>query len=408
MSDTRIHVIGIGPQGLNRETMGIVQCCAAVVTSSRFKPLLAYCTARIIPVVPVQEALVAVEEHLAAGDVAVLAGGDPLFFGIGRTVLKRFGCERVAFYPALSAMQLLCARFREPWDDVSFVSLHGRNNADIVSLLLRTPKTVVFTDSSNNPAALAGRLLAYCREIEDHELETGIRCLVGEDLGGDAEHLVSGCLDEIASAHFSDLTIMLVKRPVLTPAEPIIFGLSEEEISSSSGLLTKNEVRAATLHALKLPPAGVLWDVGAGSGSVSLEAAKLCPGGLVVAVERRLEQCSHIRENIRRFQAYNMRMQIGEAPEVLAGLPDPDRIFIGGSGGRLAEIIRTCSDRLANGGRIVINAVTEPTRNNAPILLHEAGLNVSVSNISISRYGYPGDESGQKTFNPISVMVGKK
>jgi precorrin-6Y C5,15-methyltransferase (decarboxylating) len=93
---------------------------------------------------------------------------------------------------------------------------------------------------------------------------------------------------------------------------------------------------------------------------------------------------------------------------VLAGLPDPDRIFIGGSGGRLAEIIRTCSDRLANGGRIVINAVTEPTRNNAPILLHEAGLNVSVSNISISRYGYPGDESGQKTFNPISVMVGKK
>ncbi|HDO29451.1 MAG TPA: precorrin-6Y C5,15-methyltransferase (decarboxylating) subunit CbiT, partial [Desulfobacteraceae bacterium] len=184
-------------------------------------------------------------------------------------------------------------------------------------------------------------------------------------------------------------------------------GLSEAEISHSRGLITKDEVRAATLHRLGLPGTGVFWDVGAGSGSVSIEAARLCPGLHLFAVEKEEEQLANIRKNIARFETFNVQPVAGSAPAVLAGLPDPDRVFIGGSGGRLAEIIEVAAGRLQGAGRIVVNCVTGRTRKEAPELLHRHGCRVRMSELQISRHQNGGNNQWID-LNPITIVTGIK
>lgn len=404
---SEIHVIGVEPQGLSQEQMGIVAACGTIVVSRRFRNLIADCDGEIVPIAPVKEALDVIAERVKTGDVAVLASGDPLFFGIGRTLVERFGADTVVIHPVLSAMQLHCARFREPWDDAAFFSLHGRETEDVPALLLQSPKTVVFTDNYSRPDAIARLLLDYCRDIGDDELAAGITVKVGESLGSPDEKLVSGSLAEICNREFADLNIMLLKWPGRRRVGAAsVFGLSEADISHSRGLITKSEVRAVALHSLQLPADGVFWDVGAGSGSVSLEAGRFCPQCRVFAVERHSEELANIRRNIRRYRAYNIKVVAGEAPDVLEGLPAPDRVFVGGSGGRLPEIVATVAARLKKQGRIVITAVTRETIELAPRILRESGFFVTSSTVQVTRRDMA---SGvEKTLNPITIFVGSK
>ncbi len=401
---SEIHVIGIGPDGLTGKHRAILADCPVIVASSRFRSLVDGFEAVILPVAPVKGMLAAVSERSEQGDVGVLASGDPLFFGIGRTLIEKFGRDRVRIYPAFSAMQLLCAHFNEAWDDARFVSMHGRDSAHVVPILLQGGKAVVLTDRANSPDRLAGMIVDYCLEIEDQELLAECSIMVGENLGSKQERYVQGRLAEIAGQQFVDPNLMLFKRPSGTVAGGGILGLQEDEICHSRGLITKNEVRAAALHHLRLSPHDILWDVGAGSGSVSLEASRLCPGSYVYAIERSEEQLANIKANIRKYQAYNVRPVPGPAPDVFSGLPSPDRVFIGGSGGCLAEVAAAAVRRLAPGGRIVVNAVIEKTRTEAPQLMRDLGLRVWSSEINVKRYGEDGRE---KVFNPITIFVGE-
>ena len=185
-----------------------------------------------------------------------------------------------------------------------------------------------------------------------------------------------------------------------------VFGLEEREISHSRGLITKNEVRAAVIHALRLPRQGVFWDIGAGSGSVSVEAARLSADLQVFAIEKNAEQLDHIRHNRETFCSANIEVIAGEAPEALAQLPDPDRVFVGGSGGNLARILAAAAGRLKDGGSIVVNAVLAKTGEEAPGRLCSLGLAVEISRITVERQRYPALEINR--FNPISLIVGRK
>ena len=174
----------------------------------------------------------------------------------------------------------------------------------------------------------------------------------------------------------------------------------------SRGLITKDEVRAAGLHKLRLPDKGVLWDVGGGSGSVSLEAARMCPELAVYIIERKIEEQENIRNNIITYNACNMHLIKGEAPDALAGLPAPDRVFIGGSGNRLDTIIELAASKLSASGRIVVNAVLKKTAEQAPSLLHRQGLQVETATLSVTRTRYPEHKTQQ--FNPITIITGCK
>lgn len=401
---SRIELIGVSGKGLTAEQWPLLRRCGAIVVSRRHRPLVASLLHPLIDIAPVPAMVARVEEALASGDVAVLASGDPLFFGVGRTLITRFGPERISVHPALSALQLACARFRASWDDLALVSLHGRPNQDIPGRILRHSRAMLLTDGNNSPDRIAASLLEALAGCGDDERIASVRVRVAENLGLADERLTSGSLREIAAARFSPLNMVLIEQP--QQPETIRFGLAETEIQHSRGLITKDEVRAATLHRLRLPPSGVLWDIGGGSGSVSLEAARLCPELAVHTIEKKPEEQANIRANIRTYGAYNIRLTSGEAPEALQSLPAPDRVFIGGSGQRLEAIIEAATARLSPGGRIVINAVLPQTETLALACLQRLGLRVESSTLAVTRRRHLDGEP--RVFNPITLITGDK
>ncbi len=394
-------LIGIGPEGLTTKTSELLEHCPAVVASSRHRHLVP-AGHEIIAIAPVQQTLELVNDRLQAGNVAVLASGDPLFFGIGRTLLRTVGRDRLEIHPALSSVQLAFSRFKEPWDDAAFVSLHGREASHILPLLLPHDKVLVFTDGDNCPDALCRQLLTSFASVDDAETPDRYQVMVAENLGQEDERLTRGSLEEISRQQFSPLNVVIFKRQ--PRPRPFRLGLETGDIQHSRGLITKDEVRAVTLHKLQLPEQGVLWDIGAGSGSISVEAARLCPSLMIYAVERHPDEIANIKANIRKYQGHTIEIVEGMAPEALTGLPAPDRIFIGGSGGNLAAIISHGTERLKPGGILVANAVLSTTATTAPALMKEQGLQVDVSAIRVTRKIDGKDEK----LSPITIIRGRK
>ncbi|WP_446010562.1 precorrin-6y C5,15-methyltransferase (decarboxylating) subunit CbiE [Candidatus Electrothrix sp.] len=413
---SEVFIFGISGEELPKEQLRKIASCSAVVVSSRHQALLKGMEIHRIPVAPVEEMVFELAVALNYGDVAVLASGDPLFFGIGRTLLERFGPERVHITPALSAVQLACTRFKLPWDDLPLISLHGRSPGDIASRILSKPRVMLFTDHRNSPNIIARELLTILEEHKDTARIKAIQIRVAENLGMEDERLCKGTLADIASQEFSLLNMMLIEQqeqdeqPGKAPGAGFILGLQEDEIEHSRGLITKDEIRAVILHRLRLPRTGVLWDVGGGSGSVSVEAARLCPDLTIYIIEHREEGQENIRANIVRYNLYNIKLVCGVAPEALTDLPAPDRVFIGGSKGLLAEIIPRCAKQLTAQGRMVASAVLKDTAEQAPLLMATNDLKTDSCTVAVTReevrytnYGEPG-----VLLNPITIITGKK
>ena len=400
---SRIELIGVASPALGEQQSSLIRGCVAAAVSRRHRPLVEDLCPRLIEITPLTRMLDQVEAALAEGDVAVLASGDPLFFGIGRALIERFGPARITVHPALSSLQLACARFCLPWDDLALISLPGRTEPNPAGLVLRHQRALLLTGGGTSPDGLARELLATLTEFGDRERIEAIRVRVAENVGLADEGLFAGGLAETAERRFAPLNLMLVEQPPFML--PFRLGLSEDEIVHSRGLITKDEVRAATLHRLRLPPAGVFWDIGGGSGSVSLEAARLCPDLRIHTVEKHPAEQANIRANVRRFGAYAIRLIAGEAPEALSDLPDPDRVFIGGSGNRLETILDAAASRLRPGGRIVVNAVLPETEATARRHLAELGLRTHSSTIAVTRRAQAADEP--RVFNPITLITGE-
>lgn len=406
MSTTRIYLIGVAGDSLDRQIAKRLASCVAIVASKRMMPMLdvalpTYPLGKIIKITPLAEAVQAIASALDRGDVAVLASGDPLFFGIGEILGRHFASSRITVLPALSAMQLAFSRLTLPWQDARFLSLHGRKSLHIASQILPFRKVCILTDNVNTPGVIASKLLDQVTVGQ----RDAFTVFVGEDLGNSGERITMGSLSEIAEKNFKSPNILIILQNQSIDELPI-FGLGEQEIAHSRGLITKNEVRAAALHLLAPPRQGVMWDIGAGSGSISIEAARFSNTLQVFAIEKNAEQLDHIHRNRDKFQTANVEVIAGAAPEVLAQLPDPDRIFVGGSGGNLAAILDTATSRLKAGGNVVVSAVLDSTTEKAPEILYSLGLAVEISKISVERRCYP--EPEKTCFNPISLIVGKK
>ena len=399
---SRIELIGVSGPVLSPTQRQLIEGCVAVSVSRRYAPLVADCPVRPIPITPLRVLFDQLAAALEEGDVAVLASGDPLFYGIGRSLIDRFGAERVRVHPAMSSVQLACARFGQPWDNLAMVSLHGRPGDDVAGRVLRHQRVLLLTDEPNSPDRVAAGLLAALRACDDRERMAAIRLRVAENLGLSDERITSGTLAEIAGQRFGPLNLVLVEQP----ARPEVcrFGLGEDEIRHSRGLITKDEVRAAVLHRLRLPATGVLWDVGGGSGSVSLEAARLCPELSVYTVERNPAEQANIRANIRTYGAYTIHLVDGEAPAALTELPAPDRVFVGGSGGQLEAILTTAAARLVPGGRIVVSAVLAQTETIAQRVLAQLCRHVSCTTLTVTRHDPHGGPD--RVLNPITLITG--
>jgi precorrin-6B C5,15-methyltransferase / cobalt-precorrin-6B C5,C15-methyltransferase len=329
---------------------------------------------------------------------AVLASGDPLWYGIGASLRRVLPPEALEILPAPTAAQLAFAALAEPWGDAALLSAHGRPLEAVIAAALAAPKAAILTDNRNNPPAIATALIAA-------GLDASTPCAVCERLGGPSQRVVRTTLAEARRASFDPLNVFVVwPSPVGYRLAAIPPGLADEAFATEAGQITKREVRLLSLAELALGSGEVLWDIGAGSGSVGIEAARGQPGARVFAVERRAVFVGHARENLRRFPAPNLTLVAGEAPEACEGWPDPQAVFVGGSGGRLAAIVALARARLTPGGRLVLNLVSFEHLHELRALLPEARL----SQVQISR-GVPiQDLTRLEALNPIFLVVWRK
>lgn len=410
----KIYIIGIGYRPFDKRTKDILLNSSIILASSRlFEVFKGYeefefVKDRIKIINNVDETIEFIKSNLLQPFV-LLASGDPMFFGIGRRVIREFGKDSVEIIPDLSSIQLAFSRIKEPWDDAFLMSLHGGPDPlkrrilpyeveDLPWLIEKYPKIAILTDRENNPSRIASALLNYNEVLNIH---------VCEKLGYPDERIISGNPAEIRDKTFRDPNVVIILKKADDSHENILFGLQEAEFFHSRGLITKDEVRAITIHKLRLPPGGVFWDIGSGSGSISIEVSRLCPELKIYAVEKDKEQIKNIEENKRRYRTYNLKIIEGEAPEVLKDLPLPDRIFIGGSGGRLRDILEFINS-LNWSGIIVINATTLETIDIAFELLKEANYTVDVVQVHLSRLKPLGDKHHFSAQNPVFIITGHK
>jgi precorrin-6Y C5,15-methyltransferase (decarboxylating) len=338
-------------------------------------------------------------------NVAILASGDPLFFGVGAQVVNALGASNVLIIPQPSCMQLAFARVGEKWDDACFLSLHGRPLVGVVTRLRSESKALLMTDSENHPARIAQHLLEYG--------ETEWHATVCENLGGPGEQVRSFTLDELTSlSDVQPLNVLLLRRVADNWRRPSVIPFLNEEAFAKrmpkKGLITKLEVRLLSLARLGLRPDSVVWDVGAGSGSISIEAGLLAPRGRIYAVEVDPEGVSICESNTRAHGADNVLVIHGRAPEALVGLPAPDAVFVGGSKGSMTDIVNMCLDRLSPGGRLVVNAVTLENAAEVYQAIRARSLVPEVTLLQVSRAEPLAHYLRYEALNPIQVFSVEK
>lgn len=300
---------------------------------------------------PLEPVLARISHLRAAGKrVVVLADGDPLFYGIGATLLHQMGPGAVRILPGVSSLQQACARLGLPWHDVICLSLHGRQDlAPLNAAVQRGRPLSLLTDARMTPDLLARHLLD--RGVDWFGMH------VFEEMGGEDEKTRHLSLEEAAAAFFGPVcTVLLTPCGQVRRPRP---GFAPDELRHEAGLQTKPAARAAALSLLRPEPRHTLWDLGAASGSVALEAACLVHEGRVVAVERVPARALDIQENRRRFGAAVVEVCLGSVPHCLPRLPDPHRVFIGGglSGDGADGLLEQVCRRLLPGGRLVVSCI---------------------------------------------------
>lgn len=338
-------------------------------------------------------------------NVCVLASGDPLFFGIGAMVIKRLGGEHVEVLPQPTSMQWAFAKASIKWDDATFVSVHGRSREGFLTRLKRVSKVGVFTDEENSPARLASLMLEHG--------QVDWKAWLCENLAGPDERVRVFSIAELANCDdIRPLNVLILQRtdPKWTPPAFIPF-IHEDEFAKripKKGLITKREVRLLSLAAMRIRPDSVVWDIGAGSGSVSIEAAIMASEGRIYAVEVDPEGVEICIENLRHHGIDNVRVIAGRAPEALADLETPDAVFVGGSKGSMEEILDFALDRLRDRGYVVANAITLENANEIYATFRRRGIVPDVTLLQVSRAEPLARYLRYEALNPIQIFSAMK
>ncbi len=401
-----IAVIGMGTglENLGPKAMEWIAAAEVLVGGKRHLDLFPGHPGEKIPLAsPLSEQLEKIGELAMQKRTAILASGDPLFFGIGRKLCATFGAERLVVFPNVTSVQHLCARMCIPWDGIETVSLHGRHDPRRIEGMFAcvdSGRTIaVLTDPDHTPQWIAEELIRSGR--------SGCGMIVGEDLGSAKEKVRSFSPVHAAKESFSSLNVVLIRpseRTKETDAENApVFGFPEEAFEREAGMITKMEVRAVALASLQLGPGMTLWDLGAGTGSVSIEAARIAPLR-IFAVEKNEARYSQMLRNLENFGVSGIEAVCGSASDSIANFSAPDRVFIGGSGDDLEAILETVADQLLPGGRVVQTIVLLHTLEKVRNFWAGRGFELSISQLQVSRSTPTGKDLRLEALNPVFVV----
>lgn len=341
--------------------------------------------------------------------IVVLVSGDPLFFGLGRLLLESFPPEKLTFHPHLSSIQLAFNRVKIPWQDAAVVSLHGRSCDELINAVKKgVEKIAVLTDGHNTPSAIARLILSL-------DLAISYQLWVCENLGSVEEKIQ--CFSDLSGLDqqtFADLNVVVLVRKSPENTQPIDLnqlpqiGIPDRYFVSfrdRPGLMTKREVRLLILGELALKANQTIWDIGAGTGSVSIEIARLCPTSNIYAVEKSAAGIALIEQNCQRFHVSNLVSIYGSAPDILYRLPVPDRIFIGGTGGSLGQILSLCSSYMAPHGIIVLAITTIENLNTAIAWAQTSGWQYQLLQVNLARSVPIAELTRLSPLNPVTIVT---
>ncbi|HJZ94573.1 MAG TPA: precorrin-6y C5,15-methyltransferase (decarboxylating) subunit CbiE, partial [Gemmataceae bacterium] len=359
----KIYIVGIGGDGLaglTSRARELVAGAEILVGSDAALRLLPEVNAERVRIgSDLGEVTEKLRTQFGKKRIVVVATGDPLFYGVARYLCDRLGKERFEVLPHVSSMQLAFARVKETWEEAYLTDLSTRSLDDVLDRIRVADTVGLFTSETHHPARIARELLVRGLDY--------FRAYVCENLGGRDERITQGELGEIQGMVFDPLNVMILKRKPGRPDTPraarrlMRFGNPDDVFAQTrpkTGLITQAEVRAIALAQLDLQPGCVMWDVGAGSGSVALEGAQLVDPGRVYAIEQDSADYHLIVANAETFGIRNVQAVFGTAPAVFQDLPDPDAIFIGGNGGEVARLLEASFATLRPGGRLVVNVGT--------------------------------------------------
>ncbi|MEX0938789.1 MAG: precorrin-6y C5,15-methyltransferase (decarboxylating) subunit CbiE [Pirellulales bacterium] len=404
----KISIVGIGDDGLE----GLSSAARQVVNDAKLLVGDAG-TLALVPDTGVERLVVgndisAAAERLSTTDgkrVAVLVYGDPLFYGLARYLCDHLGKDRFEVVPHVSSMQLAFARVKESWEEAYLTNLANHPLEVVLDKIRVADRIGLFTTDTRTPADVARALL-------DRKIDY-FSAYVCENLGSPDERVTFGTLADISRQSFAPLNVMILIRRPDAPDRPQdavglrLFGNPEEFFLQSKpkqGLLTPAEVRCMALAALDIGPSSVVWDIGAGCGPVSIEAAQIARDGKVFAIEMDAEDYELIHKNCERFGVQNVVPILGKAPEALADLPEADCVFVEGSGREISRIVEAVYDRLRSGGRLVANVGSIENLSDVHKTMSRKAEDVKVWMVNISRGTFQLDRVRFDALNPTFVL----
>lgn len=374
-----LHIVGLGVGSISdiaEESLFTIRTADVIIGSTRHLQLVASVTQtsqcvelpKLAELKLLLQSLLVPSSDAAVDNIVVLASGDPLFYGIGRWLGKTFSTQKLFYYPAVSSLQATCHQLGLSLQDVDVVSLHGRPLHSLRAKLKRSQTLLILTDKNSHPLALAQECVhaGFSRSL----------ITVCERLGYNdqkvrefpAEQLLTG---ELTKDSFAELHVSVIKTRGEGGYLPEFPGIADEHFITDSergkGLITKREVRLSILSLLQIANGDVVWDVGAGCGGVAIEMAYWAENADIIAIEHHPQRFDCLQKNQQRFGVVkNLRLKNTRAPAVFGELLEqglePNKIFIGGSDGELADMLQRSWALLPLGGVLVATAVTETSK----------------------------------------------
>lgn len=393
-----VYIVGIGPgskEYILPQAIKVLESSDEIIGFGRAINSLDFIDSKKVKVNKISE----VAQHLDANkhkNIAVAASGDPLFYGITNYLKSNYDGE-INIVPGITSFQYLAAKLNKPWQNAFLGSLHGREQSFIKGVL-ENNLSIWLTDNKNSPEALANTLL-----------ENGLNpyIYVGENLSYEDEKIESGTAEDIRSKEFKGLAIMIVETEEIDKKDKELHFIKDEELIRGNCPMTKEEIRILSIAKLNLREDSYVLDVGAGTGSISVQAAKFCPVGKVIAIEKDEDAIDTIKKNVDKFKLNNLELIEGEAMEVINNINYSfDSIFIGGSGGNIEDIIKEYGQKLLPGGKMILNFITINNLYKAMDALKKLGYKVSCTQVSISKT--KGESYMLFGNNPIFIIEGEK
>lgn len=396
-----LYVVGIGPGAasqLTAEASAVIAAADCIVAAPRHSSLAAG-HANLLTLRDFAETFEKMEAELEKGSVAVLVSGDPGMYSLLPLIRKKFTSAKLKVIPGIGALQSLCAETGESWNDAVILSGHGRRLSEARLLVVadRNNKTILFCGGDKTPGWA-------CKTLAENGVGGAeVEVIVGERLSYPDQRISRGKAALLARRSFDPLSLVMILNS--EPWQPPFNNRPRDEDFIRSGVpMTKSDVRSAILDRLELTPTAIFWDIGAGTGSIAVSVALLCPEGEVYAVDSNPQAIGLEKENRKKYHCFNMKIHQGRCPEALTALPRPTHVFVGGSGGELREILRVVAS-LGGGIRVVVSAVSLQSICAAAEVLERANFSSpEVTHLAVSKSKAAGNCTIMASQNPVTIF----